>query len=600
MNEVKFKNGTKLSDVMSFLPHGVINKTETGIGATTLEAICRRNSIIVEPTRAIVSAKSEVHGCIGFMSGVTVAQVEEYLSSKKDDFKKFFVVSDSTGKLISILKELGEDVFNSYHFLVDEGEQYQTEAGFRVGMGIALDYYKEFPLTNRTFTSAFLYKFSNPFFAAEPSIKYSYNEPTKRNVSLKITNNPILETIAVLNQLKGKNLIFFSSVEGINNIIQLGAFPKEDCAVYCGEGSIDKVSDFYQGFTSTPSHKYNFYTSAYYSGIDIFGEYNVITVVDVTKIHTLLYPSKLKQIAGRVRTGILNDIIISSYAPNLEQKYSDYVEARLKDANDAIAIVTINKEITNNKWFNNIKAGIIKQEFDGVLITREDKDGNVVPNYEEIDNKYLHIRSGTELYSTANGLMDYLIQDGNIVHYTNTQRAFSQNDIYLMKSYIDKIDDDRLKVTNMVYNFIKTEEAKGQFNFATLDFRQLMHESTGTAKRLLTFYIECRDVEALKKSKGNERFIADYLVAYSFKKLNGNHKYKSKMVAAFPVKLKLTSEEIGDKINKINSEEIPGSMVMSKVQALKHLKKFYKVKRCKISSKAEDRIDGHQIVKLAA
>ena len=169
-----------------------------------------------------------------------------------------------------------------------------------------------------------------------------------------------------------------------------------------------------------------------------------------------------------------------------------------------------------------------------------------------------------------------------------------------MNSYTDKIDDDRLKVTNMVYNFIKTEESKGQFNFATLDFRQLMHESTGTAKRLLTFYNECRDVEALKKSKGNERFIADYMVAYSFKKLNGNHNYKSKMFTAFPVKSKFTTEEIADKINKINSEEIPESKEMGKVLAFKHLKKFYKVKRCKISSKAENRIDGYQIVKLAA
>ncbi len=36
---------TKLSEVMNELPHGVINKNYTGIGGTTLELDCARNSI---------------------------------------------------------------------------------------------------------------------------------------------------------------------------------------------------------------------------------------------------------------------------------------------------------------------------------------------------------------------------------------------------------------------------------------------------------------------------------------------------------------------------------------------------------------------------
>ena len=48
------KNGTWLGDVLEFLPNGIINKGITGIGATTLELNCDRNSIIIQPLKMTV------------------------------------------------------------------------------------------------------------------------------------------------------------------------------------------------------------------------------------------------------------------------------------------------------------------------------------------------------------------------------------------------------------------------------------------------------------------------------------------------------------------------------------------------------------------
>ena len=59
---IRKENGSKnthLSDVFSALPNGLVHKTETGMGATTLELKTLRNSIIVEPI--IVTACSKVH-----------------------------------------------------------------------------------------------------------------------------------------------------------------------------------------------------------------------------------------------------------------------------------------------------------------------------------------------------------------------------------------------------------------------------------------------------------------------------------------------------------------------------------------------------------
>ena len=155
------KSKTKLGEVIPFLPNGLIDKRETGIGATTLEATCNRNSIIVEPTRAIVADKSKIHHCLGVMGGIKEPEILTYLSIRKHQNRKVFVVSDSVGRLLHILKKAGEDVFKDYFYLIDECEQYITESGYRENMGIALDYYWDFPEDKRALISAFIYDFSN-------------------------------------------------------------------------------------------------------------------------------------------------------------------------------------------------------------------------------------------------------------------------------------------------------------------------------------------------------------------------------------------------------------------------------------------------------
>ena len=47
------QDDAKLSDVFETTPYGLIKKNRTGVGATTLELKCPRNSIIVVPTKAL-------------------------------------------------------------------------------------------------------------------------------------------------------------------------------------------------------------------------------------------------------------------------------------------------------------------------------------------------------------------------------------------------------------------------------------------------------------------------------------------------------------------------------------------------------------------
>ena len=52
------ENETWLGDSFSYLPTGIIDKRETGIGATTLEIKSKRHSIIIEPLKITVVEKA--------------------------------------------------------------------------------------------------------------------------------------------------------------------------------------------------------------------------------------------------------------------------------------------------------------------------------------------------------------------------------------------------------------------------------------------------------------------------------------------------------------------------------------------------------------
>jgi len=91
--------GTYLGDVLKELPHGIINKTETGIGATTLELKSKRNSIIVENLKVTASSKAKHHGAFyvgsptdDFPNAGDVEDLKDYISDVSVEFKKIIVV----------------------------------------------------------------------------------------------------------------------------------------------------------------------------------------------------------------------------------------------------------------------------------------------------------------------------------------------------------------------------------------------------------------------------------------------------------------------------------------------------------------------------
>jgi len=104
---IKLKQGAKLGYVLDRVPFGIINKTITGIGATTLELLTQvRNSIIVVPTKSLAYIKhtwaEEKYGnnyslYVGsaikdITSSVTKNDIKHYINIENNWKKKILVV----------------------------------------------------------------------------------------------------------------------------------------------------------------------------------------------------------------------------------------------------------------------------------------------------------------------------------------------------------------------------------------------------------------------------------------------------------------------------------------------------------------------------
>ena len=142
--------GEILGNVLDFLPYGIVDKTVTGIGATTLEILSKRNSIIVMPTRILAYNKSKYKDGLLYVGGeiaefnqkkVTKKQIKNYISNSNIEYKKILVVSDS---LPAVLEVIGNTVYENYFLMIDEVDIIQTDSVFRPALEKSIDYYFKF------------------------------------------------------------------------------------------------------------------------------------------------------------------------------------------------------------------------------------------------------------------------------------------------------------------------------------------------------------------------------------------------------------------------------------------------------------------------
>ena len=459
---ITIEQGQKIGEVMDRIPFGVLNKTITGLGATTLEITNQeRDSIIVVPTKSLAYGKyksANNHFGDGYAfyfgspikeirSAVKPAQVKNYLDSNNQWKKKFLVVADSLPRLIEILDSYNIDVYNSYFLMVDEIDTMQADSAYRPRLEYVMDYYFKFNQKFRSAVSATLNDFSNPKMEYESKIVTRWRENPRRNIDLIYTNYVDDTAVKIITQKLSENtdakiLIAYNSLDGILNILELlkkrnvDGVNNSNCGILCSERNNDKVKEYIEDADNVISEDANlqkrivFMTCAYFAGIDIQDRCHLITITSHLQPFTYLSTQRMEQIAGRCRNGNLSETIIYDIPQNIpkshfrdKEKYKNSLLSRAdvyaEFMNSTMRVVENNPELKElGKFIDSFvdysaKSKVTNADYPIKIIRKSAVEKCFVPSYFNIDALVEKWHLAYSLYTDRQNLYQELLSQGH-------------------------------------------------------------------------------------------------------------------------------------------------------------------------------------------
>lgn len=605
-----------LKDVFTTCPYRLIKKNRTGVGATTLELSSPRNSIVVVPTRTLAYSKavnSKIEGednkymilyVGGKITGFNPPRISTYLADSSIRYKKFIVVADS---LPSLLNTIGKDNYKNYFLMVDEIDSYQYDCSYRPNMEDVIDYYFQFPPTQRCLVSATISRFSNKLIEDEPVINVEFNEPLPRNIRLIHTDDTNIRVKKSIEDIisthpNDKILVAYNSISSCGYIINsLAEELKTDCAILCSTKNKVTVEHYSDITDNQLPKKISFMTCTYFVGIDITERFHLITAINSKKSHTVLSIDKLQQIAGRCRSseGLLSETIIyttkeSSYNLNPNDVCLEALVDAQQLAHFGKLYSTLKYKFPTTDFFRNefdttefiSKTARSYHGTKPVQILRQDIHGDLMPSFFNIDYIRIQIELLKSLYSEAPHLMDKLIVEGHNIEYLNLHEQERITD-----AVIEETDAQTLLLNENQRDELITllrEET-------TLEGRErtanILCTQCSTANRIfLKHFIE------LHKYVPFESLI-DKLVLYNkaseyknlrnhvlFWALEESHSIKVTMRQNLPLNETFTGEELTARFNTISG--LLGLGELSSRQAIPLIKVF-----CKLSTRTTKRVN---------
>lgn len=310
----KIKLGQYMPDLYpNGLPsNSIINKTLTGIRATTCELEANRHTIIIVPNVPVIDGKQRKHKEIfGVRQGIEIADIIDYLNNKRIKYKRILVTPESYHKVKTAIQNCKYNLFKDFFFTIDECEKLVQESSFR--KDIIEPFFDFFEYDNKCMISATpLYPNLKGF--VNHDLKIINIEPTydyKKDLSLIVTNNVSKEVIKHIQNRKAQLAIFLNSLEYAKSIIK-DAGIKEICKIYTTKGEAENLlKDNYKAAeTFAPDEKLeevSIFTSRYYSAVDldIPEKLDIIMVTSCSyKPQTMIDPfTHAVQIPGRFRFG---------------------------------------------------------------------------------------------------------------------------------------------------------------------------------------------------------------------------------------------------------------------------------------------------------
>ena len=572
-----------LAGIFDRMPYGLIKKNRTGIGATTLELMADRNSIIVVPTKALASSKKlsgrKTNQYYHYVGGETPKirkqpSIKAFLANWSIKPKKFIVVADSLPKLI---REIGVRKCKDYFLMVDEIDSYQYDSSYRPNLENVIDcYFNYFQPEQRCLVSATVGQFSDPRINNEPVINVRFSNPKPRKIHLNSTNNVVETTARKIESLsrefpEDKILVAYNFIKyGILSVIKLLREElQQECAVMCSVNSRNHVDRYYAELEDELlPNKITFMTCTYFVGVDIKERFHLISVADVHHPHTLLSEDKLQQIAGRCRhpDGLLSETLI--YSTNISSDTESVPETSVKTMlDDAVSLVSFANSIQqiNEKFpkvlpkYNSLTAEYIvnhsykSYDMTGeVRMIRRTVNGDIQPAYFNIDNLIIQQDLNNSIYRTPSALKDALEKSGySITYYHSTEHGVSAGIYKEINEEIKKTDEQQLE--EIICSLRDIDSPRGRLEYATTVSEKCSRKNQTfiyyfmKLQRYVPFDVLTEKLRTLKSKADYERFYKATIIWA----LDERHPLKCSIRDNFPIGEKLTGNEIERRLSAI-------------------------------------------------
>ncbi len=338
MRSIPIHRGQHLADVMDAIPSNVIlNKRITGCGATTLEINSARNSIIIEPNVPVIEGKAAKHRNIcPVYEKVSADAVKMYLRRTTDGYKKIVTTPEGYAtKVKPALEEIVSNYHSEYFMLFDECEKIIQDVDYRGDIHLPVNDF--FRFDNKAMVSATPIMPCDPRFVEQNFEKLEIN-PTydyKPRINLQVTNNTMDALGALIEEERKDVCIFINSTDTIYRVINtLGL--QDRCKVFCSDKSVKKLRE--RGFRQASQDlqelgEINFFTSRFYSAVDIELEYKPTVVMLSDVIHAPFSSvdpaTEVIQAIGRFRNGTKEAWHITNTNPRLKCITPQSLEDRL-------------------------------------------------------------------------------------------------------------------------------------------------------------------------------------------------------------------------------------------------------------------------------
>lgn len=120
-----------VSEFINELPVGILNKRETGCGATHLVLTNSLNTIVAVPTIELIKNKTaQLQDVFGIYNNVKLSELQKYIHSLNDKPIKIMVTYDSLSKIIKWFNDLNLSI-SDFKVIVDEYHLLLSNYSFR-------------------------------------------------------------------------------------------------------------------------------------------------------------------------------------------------------------------------------------------------------------------------------------------------------------------------------------------------------------------------------------------------------------------------------------------------------------------------------------